>query len=109
MSISIQGIGELTLTLKTSSDLALGDLVTLSPDGQAVKAAINAEPIGVCVSRNGAYLGVQVAGGIRLAQDGTLKTGYQPIKAGTNGVSLSTAGKPRLVVAVTADSAEILL
>lgn len=108
MSISIQGIGETVLTFKTTTTVALGDFVTLSANHTAVKAAANAEPIGHCVSKNGAYIGVQIAGGMTLPQNGTLTLGLHPVKATANGLALATTGTPHLIVSVTENSADII-
>ena len=54
MNTSIIGIGEIVITLPAEKTLALGDFVTINDTGTAVKAANEAEPVGVCVSRNGA-------------------------------------------------------
>lgn len=109
MSISINGIGETVITLKTATTVNIGDFVTLSGNGIAVKAETNAEPVGVCVSKNGTYLGVQIAGGMTLPQDGTLTIGYHPVKTAAAGLALATAGKPRLVISVTENTADIIL
>lgn len=109
MSISINGIGETVITLKTATAVNIGDFITLSGNGLAVKAAVNAEPVGVCISKNNSYVGIQIAGGMTVPQDGTLTIGYHPVKTAAEGLALATAGKPRLIISVTENTADIIL
>lgn len=113
MNIGVNGIGEVVLTLQAETAVKLGDLVTLKSNGLVQKAAADADPIGICVSRNGAYAGVQVKGGAVLpCTDSTLTVGYTPVKAtAAGGIAKAAEGISRLVVAVdsSAKTAEILL
>lgn len=112
MNTSIIGIGEIVITLPAEKTLALGDFVTINDTGTAVKAANEAEPVGVCVSRNGAYAGVQVKGGVRVpCTDSTLKPGYQILKVSDGKLAKGTAGTPHLVVSADTvlETAEVIL
>ncbi len=110
MSIGVNGIGEVVMTLQAGDDsIGLGDFVTLSDNGVASKAANDSDPVGVCVSKNGKYIGVQIAGGVTVAQNGTLTRGFSPVKVTAQGLAKATAGKTRLVVSIADNTAAILL
>ncbi len=112
MKTSVIGIGETVITLPAEETLALGDFVTINDGGTAVKAANDAEPVGVCVSLNGAYAGIQVKGGLRApCTDSTLKPGYQLLKVSDGKIFKGTTGTPHLVVSVdtTLQIAEVIL
>lgn len=101
MELSVNGIGAVVVTMKTT-DAALGDLVMMDGHFQVKKATAEAEPIGICVSRNGDYAGIQVKGGVEVTcTDETLTPGYQMLKATSeNGIAKGTAGALHLVVSV---------
>ena len=106
-------MGDVTATFKVSGSLALGDLVSLKENDTVQKAAENASVIGVCVSLNGSYAGIQIKGGITVpCSDSTLTVGYQQLKAASGGgVQKGTAGAFHLVVSndTTASTATIIL
>lgn len=108
MSIAINGINNVVITLDTTTDVALGDWVSLSASGIGATAVSGAEPIGMCVSKNGSLIGVQIAGAMSIAHDGTLAVGYKYLKTSIAGITISTTGTPRLVVSVSADTADII-
>jgi hypothetical protein len=93
-------IGDVTATFKISGDLVLGDIVTMAENDTVKKAEADNEIVGVCVSLNGAYAGIQVKGGICVPyNDSTLTVGYQQLKAvGDGSVSKGTTGTFHLVV-----------
>lgn len=106
-------IGEVTATFLASGEVNLGDLVTISGNNSVKKAALNEEVVGVCVSKNGSYVGVQVKGGVTVScNDATLTVGYHPLKAAaSNSIALATTGANHLVVSsdTTAKTAMIIL
>lgn len=112
MEMSVNGIGTVVVTLK-GAELSVGDLVMMDGNFGAKKAGTDAEPVGVCVSKNGSYAGVQIKGGVQVGcSDSTLTPGYQMLKAtATNEVAKGTTGVPHLVVSVdtAAKTAEIVL
>ena len=106
-------IGDVTATFRISGTLKVGDLVTMAENSTVKAAAKDTEVIGVCVSKNGSYAGVQIQGGVQVGcSDSTLTPGYQMLKAtATNEVAKGTTGVPHLVVSVdtAAKIAEIVL
>lgn len=112
MSVSVNGIGEVVVTMKAESGVNPGDLVAMKESFLVKKAEKDEEPAGLCVSRNGDIAGVQLRGGMVLpCEDATLTVGYSPLKMAANGsVAKGTSGVSRLVVSVdtTAKTAEIL-
>lgn len=106
-------IGDVTATFRTSGNVLVGDLVSLKENSTVQAAAADEEIIGVCVSKNGIYAGVQVRGGVTVAcADSALKVGYRQLKAvADNKIALGTAGAYHLVVSVdtAAETAMVLL
>ena len=106
-------IGDVTATFRVSGTLKVGDLVTMAENSTVQAAAKDTEVIGVCVSKNGSYAGVQIRGGITVAcSDATLTVGYHPLKAAeNNAVALGTTGADHLVVSVdtTGKTAMVIL
>lgn len=113
MSICVNSIGEVTITLKKEGVINVGDLVMMHANNTAKVATAEADPIGVCVSKNGDYVAVMVSGGVTLKCDGgDLTTGFHPIKVQAgNKIAKGTTGKLRLVVDVnsTAKTAQVIL
>ncbi len=118
MQVGFEGIGRVVATFackeeEENSVIKIGDVVSMSGNGEVKKAAAKDLPAGVCVSRNGGYAGVQLKGAVTLPYTGTApQVGYNILAAdGNNGVTVSTTGLQRLVLAVdTANtSATILL
>lgn len=93
-------IGDVTATFKVSGELAVGDIVTLKENDTVKKAAANDTLVGVCVSLNGSYAGVQIKGGVCVpCSDATLTVGYQQLKIAADGsAAKGTAGTFYLVV-----------
>ncbi len=113
MSICVNSIGEVTISLKKEGNVNVGDLVMMSSSNQTAKVADNdVDPIGVCVSKNGDYIGVMISGGVTLNCDGGLTTGFHPIKVQTgNKITAGESGKTRLIIDVntTAKTAQVIL
>lgn len=113
MSICVNSIGDVTITLKKEGEVNVGDLVQMSKNQTAKKAVAESDPIGVCLSVNGEYMAVLVSGGVTLnCDDSTLEVGFAPIKvADGNKIKKGTAGKTRLVVDVdkTGKTAQVIL
>lgn len=113
MSICVNSIGEVTISLKKEGNVNVGDLVMMSSNQTAKVADNNADPIGVCISKNGDYIGVMISGGVTLnCDDGSLTTGFHPIKVQTgNKITLGESGKTRLIIDVntTAKTAQVIL
>ena len=101
-SMNYNQIGEVTATFQTSGTVNVGDLVAMAENSTVETAAANDEVIGVCVSKNGSYVGVQLKGGTTLAcSDSTLTVGYHQLKAASgNSIALATEGAYHLVVSV---------
>ena len=106
-------IGDVTATFRINGTVKVGDLVTMAENSTVKAATADAQVIGVCVSKNGDYAGVQIRGGVTVAcSDSTLTVGYHPLKAAAdNKIALGTAGAEHLVVAVdtTAQTAMVIL
>lgn len=102
MNVSVNGIGEVVITMKAEADVNLGDLVVMKESFNVKKAAAEEEPIGMCVSKNGEYAAVQIHGGMVVpCEDEGLTPGYAALKATSNGgVAKAESGINRLVVAV---------
>ncbi len=102
MSTSVSGIGELVATFQVEDTIALGDLVVLSDQQTVKKAQAEEELIGVCVSINGNYAGIQLKGGTVLnCQDTSLTVGYHPLKVlAENNIAKADNGAHHLVVRV---------
>ncbi len=110
MSVSFNTIGEVTATFKINGNLANGDLVTINTDGTVEKAATTEEIIGVCVSTNGVYAGIQIKGGVKVKADSTLTTGYKALTVSAdNTVKAASTGCMHLVCEVSGGFATIIL
>lgn len=91
--ISYNGFNSKTITMtKNSEENLLGKIITVNSDNAAI-APKNAEFIGVCVSDNGDYIGVQVEGYVECPYTGTLgECGWvHLVSNGTNEVTTATA------------------
>lgn len=91
--VSYNGFNSKVITIsKATEENMLGKIVTVSGNN-AVVAPKNSEFVGVCVSDNGAYLGVQVEGYVECPYTGTIsECGWAHIVSnGTNEVATATA------------------
>ena len=79
--VSLLGAGETVVTLKAGGEVALGQPVKLTADHTASACAENDGVIGVCVSKNKDYLGVQLKGYLRMKFTGSLNYGWQYLTA----------------------------
>lgn len=108
--VSLLGAGETVVTLKASGAVALGQPVKLSAD-RTVSACGDGDAVtGICVSKNGGYLGVQLAGYLRVSYSGSLSYGWQHISAnGSGGIKAaadsSDGAKSRPCLIVELDTA----
>lgn len=113
MSICVDSIGEVTITLKNEGEVNVGDLVVMSKNKTAKKAVSDEDPIGVCVSKNGEYIAVMISGGATLNCDGgELTAGFHAIKVQEdNKITKAQTGKVRLIIDVDAVSktAQVIL
>lgn len=113
MNVSVNGIGSVVITAKIFGEIALGDFVTMKANGQVQKAATEADPVGVCASKNGEYIAVIIGGGtVVKCEDATLTVGFSPIKVtAARGIAKAASGKLRLITAVDSvmKTAEIIL
>lgn len=113
MSICVNSIGDVTITLKKDGEVLVGDLVMMSNNKTAKKATSESDPIGVCQSINGDYIAVLVSGGVTLnCDDSSLQVGFNPIKVKEgNKIGKAESGKLRLVVDVDTSSkvAQVIL
>ena len=83
--VSLLGAGETVVTLKADGNVNVGQPVKLTADFTA-KACVDGDTIsGVCVSKSGDYLGVQLRGYLNVKYSGTLNYGWQYLIADNDG------------------------
>lgn len=71
MGISFHGFHAKVITFYAGESCEVGKAVTISEDGEAVKAANNGRFIGICTSLRNGVAGVQVEGYVELPYSGT--------------------------------------
>ena len=110
MELSFNGFNRQTATF--AGNVEIGDLVTISGNGEVSKAAADAELIGVCVSKRNGIAGIQLTGAATLFYTGTapalgmtalLTAGGNAVKTGSSGgnhlvVSVDTSAKTAVVI-----------
>lgn len=84
MSISYDGIGKVVATFECFSNVEVGDLVVVSQNKKVAKAMAGNQIVGVCVSKNGDYVGVQIKGAITMPYNSTVPVGYVGVVADEN-------------------------
>ncbi|MDF2567118.1 MAG: hypothetical protein K0R90_574 [Oscillospiraceae bacterium] len=113
MSISFGGVGQTVVTLECKTGISIGDIVSMKDNNEVQAAVVDEKFVGVCVSKNGTYAGIQIKGAVTVKYSGTAPTvGYQTLAAGAdNTVAVKPTGITYLVVNVnsTEKTATIIL
>lgn len=99
MSISYNGFNTKVLTFE-GKNISTDCPVQINNDGTIKNAVSNADFIGVCVSKNGDFAGVQLEGYVEVSYSGTAPAyGYATLAAdGNGGVKASDDGISHLVI-----------
>lgn len=84
MSIAYNGVGKVVATFECFSNVEVGDLVVISQSKKVARALKGNQFAGVCVSKNGNYVGVQIKGAITMPYNSVIPVGYVGIVAEDN-------------------------